>query len=231
MRSQLRGARGPGPAWAGEGAVGWIGTERPGAGSYFTALGTPAEAARLLTAVATQVLAALPTPRVSLPRGTVAALPAAYRVDDPVDWDFRWTGSAPPVTAGESLVEWLDSPVDDPAVTELLELASPRTSARPGNPAVRRWAGIRGPDGRLDACAGDTSGAPVGHLSAIATRPECRGSGLGTGISARLTRQLLTEFDLVTLGVYADNPAGLRLYDRLGYADDHHFTSGLLHRS
>lgn len=90
---------------------------------------------------------------------------------------------------------------------------------------------IRTAGGRLDACAADTSGAPVGHLSAIATRPECRGQGLGTAISAWLTRQLLAEFDLVTLGVYADNPAALRLYDRLGYAADHHFTSGVLVRS
>jgi len=204
--------------------------ERPGAGAYFTVLGTPGGAARLLTEVAVEALSALPTPRVSVPRGTVAELPAGYRFEDPVDWDFRWTASVPPVTASAEPGRWL-GPADDPAVVELLETANPRTSARPGNPTVRRWAGIRTAGGRLDACAADTSGAPVGHLSAIATRPECRGQGLGTAISAWLTRQLLAEFDLVTLGVYADNPAALRLYDRLGYAADHHFTSGVLVRS
>lgn len=204
--------------------------ERSGAGAYFTVLGTPAGAARLVEEVAARALCALPTPRVSLPLGTATELPAGYRLDDPVDWDFRWTSSVPPMAAGERLVGWLDSPADDPGVADLLELASPRTSVRPGSTTVRRWAGIRGTGGRLDACAADTSGAPVGHLSAIATRPECRGQGLGTAISAWLTRQLLAEFDLVTLGVYADNPVGLHLYDLLGYADDHHFTSGLLQR-
>lgn len=205
--------------------------ERRGAGAYFTVLGTPAGAARLAEEVAAAALSALPTPRVSVPRGTAAELPPGYRLDDPVDWDFRWTAAVPPVTGGESLVNWLESPAADPAVAELLETASPRTSARPGNPNVRRWAGIRAAGGRLAACAADTSGAPVGHLSAIATEPEGRGRGFGTAISAWLTRQLLAEFDLVTLGVYADNPAARRLYDRLGYADEHHFTSGLLHRS
>ena len=166
----------------------------------------------------------------SIPRDTTALLPSAYRLDSPVDWDFRWTTAEPPASAGEAAVGWLSSPADDRVVAELLELANPRTSARPGDTDVRRWAGIRGSDGRLDACAADTSGAAVGHLSAVATRRDRRGHGLGTAISAWLTRRLLAEFDLITLGVYADNPAGRRLYDRLGYADDHPFTSGLLRR-
>jgi predicted GNAT family acetyltransferase len=83
----------------------------------------------------------------------------------------------------------------------------------------------------LNACAADTSGvADVRHVSGLATRPECRGPGLGTAVTGWPTRRLLAEFDLVTLGVHADNPVGLRLYDRLGYAADHHFANGLLHR-
>ena len=171
---------------------------------------------------------ALPSVRVTVPQGTPAELPPAYRLQNPVDWDFRWTPRAPERVPGEQAVEWLRGQ-DEPKVAELLDLASRRTSARPGDADVRRWAGIGGAGGRLDACAADASAAPgVGHISAIATRPECRGLGLGTAITAWVTRQLLVEFDIVTLGLYADNPTARRLYDRLGYVDEHHFTSGEL---
>jgi len=233
VRSQLRGARDTGPAWSKDGAVGWFAIDADERMRYFFVVGgTPATASRLVAGVAEQIFATLPTPRVSVPRGTPAELPPAYRLETPVDWNFRWTATDPPPAAGEQLVEWLAAPADDPAVAELLAASSPRTSAQPGDSDVRRWAGIWGPGRRLDACAADTSGAPgVGHLSGIATRTARRGQGLGTAVTTWLTRQLLIEFDLVTLGVYADNPAALRLYDRLGYAADHYFTSGVLARA
>ncbi len=231
LRSQLRGARRLGPAWSFEGAVGWVGIDAEERVGYLSVLGTPAAAARLVAEVADEARSALSLLRISVPRGTPAELSPVYRLESSVDWDFRWTRVAPPPTAGERLVQWLVSPADERAVAALLEVASPRTSVRPRDPDVRRWAGIRGQGGRLDACAADTSGvADVGHVSALATRSECRGRGLGTAVTGWLTRQLLAEFDLVTLGVYADNAAGLRLYDRLGYAADHHFTSGVLRR-
>jgi ribosomal protein S18 acetylase RimI-like enzyme len=108
-------------------------------------------------------------------------------------------------------------------------VASPTASALPGDPAVLRWVGIRGPDGLL-ACAADTSGATgVGHLSSIAVHPSVLGQGLGAAVTAALVRRMLAEgCDLVTLGMYADNTAGRALYDRLGMANDHPFTSGPL---
>ncbi len=70
----------------------------------------------------------------------------------------------------------------------------------------------------------------VGHLSSIATAPSHRQQGLGAAITGWVTRQMLDveKCDMVTLGMYADNTAGRALYDRLGFADDHRFTSGVL---
>jgi ribosomal protein S18 acetylase RimI-like enzyme len=68
-----------------------------------------------------------------------------------------------------------------------------------------------------------------GHLSSIAVHPGARGRGLGKTVTAALTRQLLEDgCDLVTLGMYAVNSTGRALYDALGYADEHRFTSGPL---
>jgi ribosomal protein S18 acetylase RimI-like enzyme len=99
----------------------------------------------------------------------------------------------------------------------------------PGDPAVRRWVGIR-ENGVLIACAADTSAATgVGHLSSIAVHPSARGRNLGAVVTAALCRQLFEAGnDIVTLGMYADNSYGRAMYDRLGFADDHRFTSGPL---
>ena len=48
-------------------------------------------------------------------------------------------------------------------------------------------------------------------------------------MTAALTRALLDEgCDVVTLGLYADNPAARAMYDALQFRDDHRFTSGVL---
>ena len=101
---------------------------------------------------------------------------------------------------------------------------------QPGDEAARRWVGVRDDAGRLLACAADTSSATgVGHLSSIAVVPEARGQGLGKAVTAALTRLLFEEGnDVVTLGMYADNPEARALYDALGFRDDHRFTSGPL---
>ena len=89
--------------------------------------------------------------------------------------------------------------------------------------------GVAGPDGLL-ACAADTSGATgVGHLSSIAVHPDARGQGLGAAVTAALMRRMFDDgCDIVTLGMYASNTAGRALYDHLGMADTHRFTSGPL---
>jgi ribosomal protein S18 acetylase RimI-like enzyme len=57
------------------------------------------------------------------------------------------------------------------------------------------------------------------YLSSIGTRPAWRGRGFGSLITLALTRDSVASgFDLVYLGVYADNTRAIRLYERLGFA-------------
>jgi len=166
-----------------------------------------------------------PGQRLTVPRGTPAHLPAWVSMEM-TDWDLRWIEAPPPAQRGEDAVEDL---ADDAEVAALLTVSNPTASALPGDPAVRRWVGLR--DGQsLIACAADTSASTgVGHLSSIAVHPAARGRGLGAVITAALTRQLFEDgCDIVTLGMYADNTYGRAMYDELGFADDHRFTSGSL---
>lgn len=208
--------------WSAGRAVAWLASDPQRGVSYLSALGPPAEVGALLG----DLLGELPPrQRLTVPRGTPRHLPAWVSMDG-TDWDLRWLGAPPPVQPGEERVVDLD---DDEAIRSLLTESSPTASAQPGDEAVRRWLGIY--DGsRLVACAADTSSATgVGHLSSIAVHPAARGQRLGAAITAALTRRLFDEgCDLVTLGMYADNAYGRAMYDGLGFADTHHFTSGPL---
>ena len=208
--------------WSVEGATAWLGVDPDDRTPYLTTLGAPPVVAALLADLLPELP---PRQRVTVPRGTPRHLPAWVGMDG-TDWDFRWTATPPPVQAGEERVVAVD---DEQAVKALLAASSPTASASPGDTAVRRWVGVRDGDA-LVACAADTSGSTgVGHLSSIAVHPDARGRGLGKAVTAALTRRLLEEGnDLVTLGMYAVNAVGRAMYDALGYADEHRFTSGPL---
>lgn len=205
--------------WAGHGAVAWRTVEPEG--PYFMTWGEPAQVALLVEDLLPELR---DQTRVTVPRGTSALLPAWVALEG-TDWDFRWLGSPPPEQSGETTV--VDVTTEE--VEAFLPGASPTASSLPGDPAVRRWVGVRGNAGLL-ACAADTSAATgVGHLSSIAVDPQARGKGLGAAVTARLMRELFAEgCDVVVLGMYADNTAGRALYDHLGMADEHRFTSGPL---
>jgi ribosomal protein S18 acetylase RimI-like enzyme len=209
--------------WVAAGATAWVGVDAEERTPYLSALGAPAAVGALLADLLPELP---PRQRLTVPRGTPAHLPAWVALDG-VDWDFRWRDTPPPPQPGEHAVV---PDVDQAAVAALLAAASPRASALPGDSAVRRWWGLCGQDGRLLACAADTSAATgVGHLSSIAVLPEARGRGLGKTVTAALTRALFAEgCDVVTLGLYADNAAGRGVYDALGFQDEHRFTSGPL---
>lgn len=215
-----------GSAWHLGGAVAFLSLDADGKARHLASIGAPSEVAEL---VAAAVREGPQAPRLSVPRGALPHLPAWLHVENPTDWDFRSATAPSAPQPGEERVGWLDD-VETGEVKELLADANPESSTWPGDAKVRRWAGIRGAGARLDVCLADTSGANgVGHLSAIATRPETRGRGLGGAITAWATRRLFAEgCDIVTLGMYADNTVARRVYDRLGFSDDHPFTSGVL---
>lgn len=210
--------------WLAEGAVAWVGTDAEERVPYLSSLGDPPQVAALLADLLTELP---PRQRLTVPRGTAPLLPAWVGLEDLGQWDFRWTATAPPHQHGEELVV---ADVHERAVEALLAAASPGASAVPGDAAVHRWVGVPDGAGGLLACAADTSAATgVGHLSSIAVHPGARGRGLGRAVTAALTRRLLADgCDVVTLGLYADNAAARALYDALGFADDHRFTSGRL---
>jgi GNAT superfamily N-acetyltransferase len=165
---------------------------------------------------------------VTLPRDADRHLPA-YRLDPRNDWEWLVTRTAPPPQPGEESVGWL-APDSDDELRELLHAWSPRHDAEPGKRGVLRWAGIRAASGQLLCAAAHTEHRPgVPHLASIVTHGGHRGQGLGTAVTGWVTRTLLAEGTRwVTLGMYSDNDGARRLYRRLGYANDHHFTSGRL---
>lgn len=207
--------------WTGHGAVAWRATDAEERVGYLMTLGEPPAVAALIADLLGEIANGT---RVTLPRGTPPLLPAWVAVDG-TDWEFWWVAAPMPPQPGEDAVV----PVEPAEVGPLLAEASPTASAQPDDEHVRRWVGVRGPDGLL-ACAADTSAATgVGHLSSIAVHPSARGQGLGAAVTAALTRQLFEDgCDLVTLGMYAVNTAGRGLYEHLGMRNDHHFTSGPL---
>ena len=209
--------------WMGGGAVAWVGVDQDERRSYLSALGDPGLVGELLGELLGELA---PRQRVTLPRGTGARLPAWVGLDG-TDWDFRWLDAPPAVQQGEERVVPL---ADTAPLRAFLAAASPTASALPGDSGVRHWVGVLADDGALLACAADTSSTTgVGHLSSIAVHPDARGRGLGRAVTAALTRRLFCEgCDLVTLGMYATNTAGRAMYDALGFADEHRFTSGPL---
>jgi len=216
-----------GSAWASAAAVGWTGQDEHGRPGWLTMTGEPAAAA----ALAATAMAELPhRPRgLTLPRGGPAHLPDHLHLPKTADWEWFWTASAPPPVPGEERVGWLAEGVDA-EVAELLRRASPRHSGVPGDPRIRRWCGIREAAGRLVACAAHMERvAGVPHLASITRDPAPARRGLGTALTAWLTRRLLEEGSpVVTLGMYSDNEVARRMYWRLGYRCDHEFTSGRL---
>lgn len=214
-------------------ALVWTATDVEERRRYLHGLGPAPDLVRLLASAA----ALLPLPcRASLPREVATTL-ASDRVRpagtparqhlllvEPVDWVLRWVERPPAPVPGEDRVRWLipGAPGVDEGVDTLLDTAAPQSSTRPGDPGVRRWAGVYAPGGELVAIAADTSGSngAVGHISSVATHPMARGRGLAAAVTAALTRDLLANgAAVVTLGHYTGNSVAERLYDRLGFAD------------
>ena len=213
--------------WALGDAVGWVTSSRrvPGR-AHLVGLGDDRDAADLLLALADEHGIA----SVTLPRDADHHLPA-HRLDPRNDWEWFVTRTPPPAQPGEDAVAWLaPSPETDAELIDLLRAWSPRHDVDPGQPSVRRWAGLRDERGTLVAAAAHTEHrAGVPHLASVVTHGEHRGQGLGAAVCAWLTRSLLAEgTGWVTLGMYSDNDVGRRLYRRLGFIGDHHFTSGRL---
>ncbi|BCJ74128.1 hypothetical protein CS0771_36720 [Catellatospora sp. IY07-71] len=142
---------------------------------------------------------------------------AALRPELHDDWDFLWTTVPPAAHPGEQAVEAL-GPDDHDGIAAVLDGALPDSTSRPGDPRVRQWYGIR-EAGRIVAVAGDRSGNGVGFLAGIAVATGAQGRGHGAALTTAVTRRLVAEFGISSLGVMSDNTGAIRLYQRLGYTE------------
>ncbi|MFF0771049.1 GNAT family N-acetyltransferase [Nonomuraea wenchangensis] len=116
---------------------------------------------------------------------------------------------------GEDGVGWLDGA--EAEITALLAADAPDAYAVPGGAGVRRWAGLRD-GGLLAAVAADAWSAPdVGLLAGVATRAPCRGRGLAERVCRWVSGRLIDTYGRAALMVDDDNPAAIRVYERIGY--------------
>ncbi len=189
------------------------------------ALGHPDDVATLLGAAAQRL------PRrpgfVTVEASAFTALPPGWRYARANRWDSMWTDKQPPSVPGEDHVVVV---TDDDEIRGLLDVANPDSHGRPGDPRIRAWLGIR-EQGDLVAIGAlaEAAQSGVAHVRGVSTRPGRRGRGLGTAVSAALTRRGLdTVSPLVTLGAYTSNTIAISIYQRLGYRHDRSFVSGPL---
>ena len=210
-------------AWRGGGAVVMVAVDAENREPVLLGIGPDAAAAGAVAVAARE--AGVPGELI-VPRGALPLVPAWLRPEVVDEWEWRSLAVPPEPRPGEERVAWLTE-ADHGDVKALLSADAPGTSVWPGDPAARRWAGIRDERG-LRACLADTSRYPgVGHVSGITTAAGARGLGYGTAITAWAARRLLAEgAGMVTLGVYAANATAGRVYDRLGFSADHPMSSG-----
>lgn len=164
----------------------------------------------------------------SVPGGVTVSAPAYPLL--PTAWNLRVRGrwdyllaAVPPAGPDDIQVHEVH---DEAAISELLDAGNVDAHARPGEPGIHSWLGVSDDLGL--ACVGALTVTENGgaHLRAITTAPRARRRGLGSAVSAALTRRGLREVSPeVTLGVYSDNAPALELYSRLGYSRVHRLVS------
>jgi ribosomal protein S18 acetylase RimI-like enzyme len=200
---------------------------------WLNAVGSPVAAAELVGELLSTPDALDVVPAgLTVPAGAVGALPDDVRPADTGAWSWWWTSGVPPVQPGEEAVAELDvaAPEVHDELVALLE-HSPTASAAADDDTVRLWVGVRDAQGVLVACAADrpyVEGVP--HLASITVSAAARGQGLGSAVTAAITRRALVDehAPVVTLGMYTSNDVGRALYRRLGFTESHRFESGLL---
>lgn len=193
----------------------------PGRDRSLWVIGDPPAGAQLVQEHAEEALAGSAPRTVSLSRGTWDLLPHGLReaFDTPGvgHWDWMWTEQMPPPAPREEQVRALSVTEHGPAISALQDLALPGTRftvERPGS----RWFGWFDDGGQLRCVVGATDFVSTVHMGGIATDPAWQGRGLGTAVITAVTRAGVQTFGQASLGMYANNDAARRLYQRLGFA-------------
>jgi ribosomal protein S18 acetylase RimI-like enzyme len=194
-------------------------------GTFYTCLGPPDDLETLMSHLAQTA----PRPwRVSVEQP--ARLPPSWVLSSSHSWS--WMATRTKVSAGNRWrVEGLDGVRDAVEIDDLLDAANADSFARPGQPGVEVWMGIREmarhSSRLLAAGALQRMHDRTLHMRGVSVLPETRGAGAGRALSAALTNHALTHGSTVaTLGVYTDNLVAVRMYESLGYRTAYTFTSG-----
>ncbi|WP_035797612.1 GNAT family N-acetyltransferase [Kitasatospora mediocidica] len=148
----------------------------------------------------------------------VTAVPGLRRAS-PFRWmELRAAGPADPDASGVPPLARLLSTTELPEAAALLDEVFPGSYAHPLLPGSRSWAGVRDETGRLTALAADAWSAPeVGFLAGVAAHPvHGRGRGHAAAACRLLLDTMLRRCGRAALMVDEDNPAAIRLYERLG---------------
>jgi ribosomal protein S18 acetylase RimI-like enzyme len=176
-------------------------------------------------------------PGLSRPGDLVERLAANGFVDQGGGFDMILVRSPadepePPLPLGAVIERWnCPSPAEQPRVARSLATVIGDSFHIPGSRRANLAAeiSITLQQPRFHACLVRIDGEPVAtgerysfdgasYLSSVGTRPEWRGRGLAGLLTRALIRDSLAEgFDLIYLGVYADNAPAIRLYTRLGF--------------
>ena len=167
-----------------------------------------------------------PASWMSLPRGTDpgAEALATLGLARFSSWEWLATDAAPGRPTDGRVVVELDRVADERAIRACLAAANPSTSADPTAEGEAAWFGVRGEAGDLLGVVGAAlrGGRPEGgaswHLHGLGVRPGARTGGLGTALTAAAAGAAFERgAPWVSLGMYADNAAARRIYERLGF--------------
>jgi ribosomal protein S18 acetylase RimI-like enzyme len=175
-------------------------------------------------------------PGLSRPDDIVERLKAAGFTDQGGGYDMLLVtepdGADDPLPRGWTLERWHDpAPDERPAVARSLAMVIGEAFHIPGSRRANLANEISRTleEPRFHATLLRVNGEPVAtgerysfdgasYLSSIGTRPEWRGRGLGGVVTRALARDSIDEgYDLVYLGVYAENAAAIALYEKLGF--------------
>lgn len=194
------------------------------ASTNLNVIGTPADADRLLGALAVTGIDERAT-GISVEQALLPVAQRYFKLGPGGDWDWMWTTTAPSCQRAEQLVVELDDSADGPELLRLNEIGNPTAESLPGQGVTELWLGVREAGRIVAAGAMHRTGGGAPHLTGIVTHPEARGRGLGAAVTAALTRAALDRADVSTLGMYSENDTARRIYGRLGYQTAHAWAS------
>lgn len=145
-----------------------------------------------------------------LAQEVASLMPSPWLEDKPFGWMDRSGTLDLPTEAC-----WLPTP---DGVEPLLRKALPESWAWPGEPGVRRWAGVHVGDTLVATAAEAWSSADVGFVMGVAVHPSHAGQGLGRRICQFVTSSLLALYGTCALFVENYNAPAIALYRKLGFA-------------